>query len=104
MLLGAKAHHGVNTATLTGDIHLISIISYVRIYAPWLSWSQRPTVTIKQSEGREFEPHWGSNILPRSYCYLPHKSYNTRRKKRAITSQQLLQQCTFTFFSLCTYS
>ena len=28
--------------------------------APWLSWLQRPTVSSKQSEGREFEPHWGS--------------------------------------------
>ena len=29
-------------------------------YAPWLSWLQRPTVKrIVQSEGREFEPHWG---------------------------------------------
>ena len=29
-------------------------------YAPWLSWLQRPTVKrTVQSEGREFEPHWG---------------------------------------------
>ena len=27
------------------------------MYAPWLSWLQRPTVMA--SEGREFEPHWG---------------------------------------------
>ena len=34
--------------------------------APWLSWLQRPTVSFasasKQSEGREFEPHWGSSV------------------------------------------
>ena len=35
----------------------------VLISAPWLSWLQRPTVTIKQSEGREFEPHGGSILL-----------------------------------------
>ena len=33
------------------------------ICAPWLSWLQRPTVTNWQSEGREFEPHWGSIFL-----------------------------------------
>ena len=32
--------------------------------APWLSWLQRPTVTYGTSEGREFEPHWGST----SFC------------------------------------
>ena len=34
--------------------------------APWLSWLQRPTVRLRnhpQSEGREFEPHWGRCIL-----------------------------------------
>ena len=36
------------------------------IHAPWLSWLQRPTVILyqeSQSEGREFEPHWGSLFL-----------------------------------------
>ena len=36
--------------------------------APWLSWLQRPTVRLRnhpQSEGREFEPHWG-----RAFLYL----------------------------------
>ena len=36
------------------------------IHAPWLSWLQRPTVILYQeslSEGREFEPHWGSLFL-----------------------------------------
>ena len=34
--------------------------------APWLSWLQRPTVRLRnhpQSEGREFEPHWGRYVL-----------------------------------------
>ena len=41
------------------------MISYelCKICAPWLSWLQRPTVTSRQSEGREFEPHRGSSIL-----------------------------------------
>jgi hypothetical protein len=31
-------------------------------HAPWLSWLQRPTVKYYgASEGREFEPHWGSS-------------------------------------------
>jgi hypothetical protein len=32
--------------------------------APWLSWLQRPTVTVwyATSEGREFETHWGSHF------------------------------------------
>jgi hypothetical protein len=35
------------------------------MHAPWLSWLQRPTVKYElfftwSSEGREFEPHWGS--------------------------------------------
>ena len=34
----------------------------VFLHAPWLSWLQRPTVTHHTSEGREFEPHWGSHF------------------------------------------
>ena len=41
--------------------------------APWLSWLQRPTVTPMTSEGREFEPHWGSSFffvfLTNNHCF-----------------------------------
>ncbi|KAK0436937.1 hypothetical protein EV421DRAFT_1096757 [Armillaria borealis] len=37
--------------------------------APWLSWLQRPTVK-SQSEGREFEPLWGSMRMEFSIEHL----------------------------------
>ena len=49
------------------------------VNAPWLSWLQRPTVTVlrkcesaseyRESEGREFEPHWGS-VWQRSVFFI----------------------------------
>jgi hypothetical protein len=49
-------------------------------HAPWLSWLQRPTVKYYgASEGREFEPHWGSGerrlFLFHKELESPHPSY-----------------------------
>ena len=54
---------GCQKAPLEDFQQIIIAHGWTLIRAPWLSWLQRPTVIPLASEGREFEPHWGSLFL-----------------------------------------